>query len=76
MTAKLIYFATRSLDGYVEDAQGKIDFTAQDEAWQKFVNDSQLDGEFVKAAELKAFFAKFEGELREILKAAGAKVVR
>lgn len=30
MTAKLIYFATRSLDGYVEDAQGKIDFTAQD----------------------------------------------
>jgi dihydrofolate reductase len=40
MTAKLIYFATRSLDGYVEDAQGKIDFTAQDEASQKFVNDA------------------------------------
>src|ERR1700738_5121109 len=40
MTAKLIYFATRSLDGYVEDAQGKIDFTAQDEARQKFVNDA------------------------------------
>ena len=36
MTAKLIYFATRSLDGYVEDAQGKIDFTAPDEASQKF----------------------------------------
>jgi putative tricarboxylic transport membrane protein len=44
--------------------------------WQKFVDDSQLDGEFVKAAELKPFFMKFEGELREILKAAGAKVVR
>jgi hypothetical protein len=29
MTAKLIYFATASLDGYAEDAQGKIDFTAQ-----------------------------------------------
>ena len=24
MTAKLIYFATRSLDGYVEDAQGNL----------------------------------------------------
>jgi len=30
----------------------------------------------VKAAELKPFFTKFEGELREILKAAGAKIVR
>jgi len=45
-------------------------------AWQKFLTDSQLDGEFVKAADLKAFLAKFEGELREILKEAGAKVVR
>src|SRR5262245_58981866 len=45
-------------------------------AWQKFLNESQLDGEFVKAAELKPFFTKFEGELREILKAAGAKIVR
>jgi putative tricarboxylic transport membrane protein len=45
-------------------------------AWQKFLADSQLDGEFVKAADLKAFLAKFEGELREILKEAGAKVVR
>lgn len=40
MTAKLIYFATRSLDGYVEDAQGKIDFAAHDEASLKFVNDA------------------------------------
>ena len=32
MTAKLI--ATRSLDGYVEDAQGKIDFAVHDEASQ------------------------------------------
>ena len=31
MTAKLIYFATRSLDGYVEDAQGKIDDDGSDE---------------------------------------------
>jgi putative tricarboxylic transport membrane protein len=44
--------------------------------WQKFLNDSQLDGEFVKSAELKAFLGKFEGTLREILKESGAKVVR
>lgn len=45
-------------------------------AWQKFLTDSQLDGEYVRTAELKPFLVKFEGELREILKVAGAKVVR
>jgi putative tricarboxylic transport membrane protein len=45
-------------------------------AWQKFLADSQLDGEYVKSAELTAFLAKFEGQLREILKEAGAKIVR
>jgi len=45
-------------------------------AWQKFIHDSELDGEFVKAAEFKAFLGTFEGTLREILKEAGAKVVR
>jgi putative tricarboxylic transport membrane protein len=44
--------------------------------WQKFLTDSQLDGEFVKSAELKAFLGTFEGTLREILKESGAKVVR
>ena len=45
--------------------------------WQKFLAESQLDGEFVASAELKAFLDKFEGQLRkEILKEAGAKVVR
>jgi putative tricarboxylic transport membrane protein len=58
---------------FYEDLFLKASKTA---GWQKFVDDSQLDGEFVKAADLKAFFTKFEGELREILKAAGAKVVR
>jgi tripartite-type tricarboxylate transporter receptor subunit TctC len=58
---------------FYEDLFLKASKTA---GWQKFLADSQLDGEFVKAAELKAFLAKFEGELREILKAAGAKVVR
>jgi len=58
---------------YYEDLFLKASKTA---AWQKFLTESQLDGEFVKAAELKPFLTKFEGELREILKAAGAKVVR
>jgi putative tricarboxylic transport membrane protein len=58
---------------YYEDLFLKASKTA---AWQRFLDDSQLDGEFVKAAELKAFLTKFEGELREILKEAGAKVVR
>ncbi len=39
MTAKLIYFATRSLDGYVEDEQGKIDWTSPDEEVHGFIND-------------------------------------
>ena len=58
---------------FYEDLFLKASKTA---GWQKFLTDSQLDGEFVKAAELKAFLTKFEGELREILKTAGAKVVR
>jgi len=40
MTAKLIYFTTRSLDGCIEDAQGKIDWTSPDEERQQFVNDA------------------------------------
>jgi dihydrofolate reductase len=39
MPAKLIYFATRSLDGYIEDAQGKMDWTAPNEEGHLFVND-------------------------------------
>jgi len=58
---------------YYEDLFLKASKTA---AWQKFLSESQLDGEFVKSAELKPFLTKFEGELREILKAAGAKIVR
>ena len=58
---------------YYEDLFFKVSKTPQ---WQKFLNESQLDGEFVKSAELKAFLDKFEGQLREILKEAGAKVVR
>jgi putative tricarboxylic transport membrane protein len=58
---------------YYEDLFEKVSKTP---AWQKFVADSQLDGRYVKSAELKPFLVKFEGQLREILKEAGAKVVR
>ena len=37
--AKLIYSTLASLDGYVEDAQGKFDWAAPDEEVHAFVND-------------------------------------
>jgi putative tricarboxylic transport membrane protein len=58
---------------YYEDLFFKASQTA---GWKKFVEEGQLDGEYVRSAELKPFLEKFEVTLREILKAAGAKVVR
>ncbi len=58
---------------YYEDLFFKV---SQTPAWKKFVEESQLDGEFVRAKELKPFLMSFEGTLREILKASGAKVIR
>jgi dihydrofolate reductase len=37
--AKLIYAAIASLDGYVEDSQGKFDWAAPDDEVHAFVND-------------------------------------
>jgi dihydrofolate reductase len=37
--AKLIYMATTSLDGYIEDETGSFDWTAPDEAVHQFIND-------------------------------------
>jgi dihydrofolate reductase len=37
--AKLIYSAIASLDGYIEDAEGKFDWAAPDEEVHRFVND-------------------------------------
>ena len=37
--AKLIYYAISSLDGYIEDADGKFDWAAPDEEVHAFVND-------------------------------------
>src|SRR6188474_2977840 len=37
--AKLIYSAITSLDGYIEDAEGKFDWAMPDEEVHAFVND-------------------------------------
>jgi putative tricarboxylic transport membrane protein len=58
---------------YYEDLFFKVSQTA---AWKKFLTDSQLDGEFVRSAQLKPFLTSFEGTLRDILKAGGVKVIR
>jgi putative tricarboxylic transport membrane protein len=50
--------------------------TTKSPAWQKFLRESELDGEIVRSAELKTFLAQFEDQLRKILQEAGAKVVR
>ncbi len=39
MTAKLIYIASQSLDGFIEDEQGKFDWTEPDEEEHRFIND-------------------------------------
>jgi len=39
MTARLIYIATQSLDGYIEDGQGKFDYATPDEEEHQFIND-------------------------------------
>ena len=39
--ARLIYSAIASLDGYVEDADGKFDFAMPDEELHAFVNDQE-----------------------------------
>jgi dihydrofolate reductase len=39
MTAKLIYSAIASLDGYVADDDGNFDWAAPDEELHAFVND-------------------------------------
>jgi putative tricarboxylic transport membrane protein len=58
---------------FYEDLFTKV---TQHSIWKKFLVDAQLDGEFVKSAELKTFLASFEVRLRDILKEAGAKIVR
>jgi putative tricarboxylic transport membrane protein len=56
--------------------EGIFTKSAATPAWQKFLRESELDGEVVRGNELRTFLASFENQLRDILKEAGAKVVR
>jgi putative tricarboxylic transport membrane protein len=58
---------------YYEDLFHKA---TQSGKWQKFLIDAQLDGEFVRTAELGSTLVSFQSQLRDILKEAGVKVVR
>src|ERR671930_2290461 len=39
--AKLLYLMNVSLDGYIADEDGKLDWTAPDEEYYSFINDLQ-----------------------------------
>jgi putative tricarboxylic transport membrane protein len=56
--------------------EGMFVKAAKTPAWQKFLTESELNGEIVTGEELRKFLASFENQLRDILKEAGAKVVR
>ena len=43
MSGRLIYTAIASLDGYIEDADGKFDWSAPDEEGHAFVNDLERE---------------------------------
>ena len=45
-------------------------------SWKKYLEDNQFEDGFMRSAELTKFFDEFSGRMREILKDAGAKVVR
>jgi putative tricarboxylic transport membrane protein len=58
---------------YYEDLFGRLVKTA---SWKKYLQDNQFEDGFMKSAELSKFFDEFTGTMRNILKEAGAKVVR
>jgi putative tricarboxylic transport membrane protein len=48
----------------------------QTESWKKFLADNQFEDGFQSAADLTKFYDEFSGQMRDILKEAGIKVVR
>jgi putative tricarboxylic transport membrane protein len=48
----------------------------QTESWKKFLADNQFEDGFQGAADLAKFYDEFSGQMRDILKEAGIKVVR
>jgi len=58
---------------YYEDLFGRLSRTA---TWKKYLEDNQFEDGYMKSAELSKFFDTFTDTMRNILKEAGAKVVR
>jgi putative tricarboxylic transport membrane protein len=58
---------------YYEDLFARLVKTA---TWRKYLEDQQFEDGFQKSAELAQFFDQYTARMREILKEAGAKVVR
>jgi putative tricarboxylic transport membrane protein len=58
---------------YYEDLFGRLVKTA---TWKKYLEESQFEDGFQRSKELSAFFDQFTDQMRDILKEAGAKVVR
>jgi putative tricarboxylic transport membrane protein len=58
---------------YYEDLFARLSKTA---TWRKYLEDQQFEDGFQRSAELSQFFDQFTNRMREILKDAGAKVVR
>lgn len=58
---------------YYEDLFARLIKTA---SWQKYLQDNQFEDGFQKSGELAQFFDQYTNRMRDILKEAGAKVVR
>jgi len=58
---------------YYEDLFARL---AKTGTWKKYLEENQFEDGFQKSAELAKFFDEFANRMREILKDAGAKVVR
>jgi putative tricarboxylic transport membrane protein len=58
---------------YYEDLFGRLVKTA---SWKKYLEDNQFEDGFQRSAELAKFSDQFTDQMRDILKEAGAKVVR
>jgi putative tricarboxylic transport membrane protein len=58
---------------FYEDLMQRL---VQSESWKKYLQDTQLEGAFLKSKETGQFFVDYEKQLRGILQAAGIKVVR
>jgi putative tricarboxylic transport membrane protein len=58
---------------YYEDLFARLSKTG---TWRKYLEDQQFEDGFQRSAELSQFFDQFTNRMREILKDAGAKVVR